>query len=297
MLNSPGKEFRQLVNHENPLQIVGAINAYCGLQAKQVGFKAAYVSGAGVANACYGLPDLGITSLDNVTTEVARIYDATGLPLLVDADTGWGNVFNISRTVKHLIKAGAAAMHIEDQIAFKRCGHRPNKTIVSVNEMVNRITSAVEAKLPVDENFVIMARTDAIASEGVDAAIHRAQQYVAAGADMLFPEAIDSLQTYRKFCSAVSVPVLANLTEFGQTPLLTVDELRQAGVKMALYPLSAFRAMAKAAEATYQTIYHHGTQVSAIKTMQTRSELYEVLDYYSYERALDTLLVPGSDDE
>lgn len=295
MSNTPGKKFRDAIIHENPLQIVGTINAYSALLAKRSGFKAIYISGAGVANASYGVPDLGITSLDNVLTDVSRISDAVDLPILVDVDTGWGSAFNISRTVKQMIKAGAAAIHIEDQVATKRCGHRPNKAIVSATEMSDRIKTAVDART--DNDFIIMARTDAIAQEGLDAAISRAQQYVAAGADMLFPEAILSQHDYATFCKAVSVPVLANLTEFGQTPLLTLTELRSSGVSMALYPLSASRAMAKAAEFVYQTIRKNGSQVDVVSTMQTRADLYDVLNYHAYEQQLDNLFAKESNDE
>ncbi len=278
--------FREAVQQEQPLQVVGAINANHALLAKRAGYKAIYLSGGGVAAGSLGIPDLGITTLDDVLTDVRRITNICDLPLLVDADTGFGpSAFNIARTVKELIKAGASALHIEDQVGAKRCGHRPNKELVSMAEMCDRIKAAVDART--DEDFTIMARTDALANEGIDAALERAQAYVAAGADMIFPEAIADLGTYQKFSSQLSVPILANITEFGKTPLFTVDQLRTVGVGIVLYPLSAFRAMNKAAELVYETIRKSGTQASVINTMQTREELYERIDYYSYESALD----------
>jgi len=278
--------FREAVQQEQPLQVVGAINANHALLAKRAGYKAIYLSGGGVAAGSLGIPDLGITTLDDVLTDVRRITNICDLPLLVDADTGFGpSAFNIARTVKELIKAGASALHIEDQVGAKRCGHRPNKELVSMAEMCDRIKAAVDART--DEDFTIMARTDALANEGIDAALERAQAYVAAGADMIFPEAIADLGTYQKFSSQLSVPILANITEFGKTPLFSVDQLRTVGVGIVLYPLSAFRAMNKAAEIVYETIRKSGTQASVINTMQTREELYERIDYYSYESALD----------
>jgi len=272
---------------EAPLQIPGTINAYAALLAEQAGFRAVYLSGAGVANASLGLPDLGLTSLGDVLEDARRITAATPLPLLVDADTGFGGAFNIARTTRELIRAGAAAMHIEDQEQGKRCGHRPNKTVVTTSEMCDRLKAAVDARS--DESFVIMARTDAFAREGLDEAIERAASYVAAGADMIFAEALSSLDDYRSFCGALEVPVLANMTEFGVTPNLSVEQLAGVGVRIVLYPLSAFRAMSKAASDVYRTILNEGTQLSAVGTMQTREELYAVLDYHAYERKLDSL--------
>ncbi len=278
--------FKQAVAAEKPLQVVGAINANHALLAQRAGYTAIYLSGGGVAAGSLGIPDLGITTLDDVLTDVRRITNVCDLPLLVDADTGFGpSAFNIARTVKELIKAGASALHIEDQVGAKRCGHRPNKELVSQSEMCDRIKAAVDART--DENFTIMARTDALANEGIDVALERAHTYVRAGADMIFPEAITDLETYKKFSSTVSVPILANITEFGKTPLFTVDQLREVGVGIVLYPLSAFRAMNKAAELVYETIRKSGSQSSVIDTMQTREELYERIDYYSYESALD----------
>ncbi|MEI6867889.1 MAG: methylisocitrate lyase [Actinomycetes bacterium] len=278
--------FREAVQLEQPLQVVGTINANHALLAKRAGYKAIYLSGGGVAAGSLGIPDLGITTLDDVLTDVRRITNVCDLPLLVDADTGFGpSAFNIARTVKELIKAGASALHIEDQVGAKRCGHRPNKELVSLAEMCDRIKAAVDART--DENFTIMARTDALANEGIGAALERAQAYIAAGADMIFPEAIADLDTYKNFTSQLSVPILANITEFGKTPLFTVDQLRTVGVGIVLYPLSAFRAMNKAAEMVYETIRQTGTQASVIDTMQTREELYQRIDYYSYESALD----------
>ncbi len=287
-LHSPGQAFRAALSKENPLQIVGTINANHALLAQRAGYQAIYLSGGGVAAGSLGLPDLGISTLDDVLTDIRRITDVCPLPLLVDADIGFGSsAFNVARTVKSMIKAGAAALHIEDQIGAKRCGHRPNKAIVSKEEMVDRIRAAVDART--DPNFVIMARTDALAVEGLEAAIERAQAYVEAGADMLFPEAITELAMYRQFADAVQVPILANITEFGATPLFTTDELRSANVAMALYPLSAFRAMNRAAEKVYNVLRQEGTQKSVIDIMQTRNELYESINYYQFEEKLDAL--------
>ncbi|QMI04251.1 methylisocitrate lyase [Citrobacter sp. RHB25-C09] len=287
-LDSPGLAFRAALSKETPLQIVGTINANHALLAQRAGYQAIYLSGGGVAAGSLGLPDLGISTLDDVLTDIRRITDVCPLPLLVDADIGFGSsAFNVARTVKSMIKAGAAALHIEDQIGAKRCGHRPNKAIVSKEEMVDRIRAAVDART--DPNFVIMARTDALAVEGLDAAIDRAQAYVEAGADMLFPEAITELAMYRQFADAVQVPILANITEFGATPLFTTDELRSASVAMALYPLSAFRAMNRAAEKVYNVLRQEGTQKSVIDIMQTRNELYESINYYQFEEKLDAL--------
>jgi len=286
---SPGARFKAALSEEKPLQIIGTINANHALLAQRAGYRAIYLSGGGVAAGSMGIPDLGITTLEDVLTDVRRITNICDTPLLVDADTGFGaSAFNIARTVKDLIKAGAAAMHIEDQVSAKRCGHRPNKEVVSTSEMVDRIKAAVDART--DDNFSIMARTDAIAIEGVDAAIERAIAYVVAGADYIFPEAIRTLEDYRKFSAAVTKPILANITEFGLTPLFTRDELGTHGVSMILYPLSAFRAMNKAAENIYETIRKEGTQASVIDTMQTREELYERINYYEYEKAFDTFL-------
>ncbi|HGV0303890.1 TPA: methylisocitrate lyase [Citrobacter freundii] len=287
-LHSPGLAFRAALSKENPLQIVGTINANHALLAQRAGYQAIYLSGGGVAAGSLGLPDLGISTLDDVLTDIRRITDVCPLPLLVDADIGFGSsAFNVARTVKSISKAGAAALHIEDQIGAKRCGHRPNKAIVSKEEMVDRIRAAVDART--DPNFIIMARTDALAVEGLEAAIDRAQAYVEAGADMLFPEAITELAMYRQFADAVQVPILANITEFGATPLFTTDELRSANVAMALYPLSAFRAMNRAAEKVYNVLRQEGTQKSVIDIMQTRNELYESINYYQFEEKLDAL--------
>ncbi|MCE9796037.1 methylisocitrate lyase [Citrobacter portucalensis] len=287
-LHSPGLAFRAALTKENPLQIVGTINANHALLAQRAGYQAIYLSGGGVAAGSLGLPDLGISTLDDVLTDIRRITDVCPLPLLVDADIGFGSsAFNVARTVKSISKAGAAALHIEDQIGAKRCGHRPNKAIVSKEEMVDRIRAAVDART--DPNFVIMARTDALAVEGLEAAIDRAQAYVEAGADMLFPEAITELAMYRQFADAVQVPILANITEFGATPLFTTDELRSANVAMALYPLSAFRAMNRAAEKVYNVLRQEGTQKKVIDIMQTRNELYESINYYQFEEKLDAL--------
>lgn len=291
-LHSPGKAFRAALSKETPLQIVGTINANHALLAQRAGYQAIYLSGGGVAAGSLGLPDLGISTLDDVLTDIRRITDVCSLPLLVDADIGFGSsAFNVARTVKSMIKAGAAGLHIEDQVGAKRCGHRPNKAIVSKEEMVDRIRAAVDAKT--DPDFVIMARTDALAVEGLDAAIERAQAYVEAGAEMLFPEAITELAMYRQFADAVQVPILSNITEFGATPLFTTDELRSAHVAMALYPLSAFRAMNRATEHVYNILRQEGTQKSVIDTMQTRNELYESINYYQYEEKLDDLFARG----
>ncbi|WP_263079111.1 methylisocitrate lyase [Endozoicomonas sp. Mp262] len=285
---TPGTRFRKAVSNNKPLQIVGTINAYCAILAERQGHQAIYLSGAGVANASYGLPDLGVTNLNDVLTDVARITSITQLPLLVDVDTGWGGVFNITRTIKEMIRAGAAAIHIEDQVAQKRCGHRPNKAIVDKFEMADRIKAAVDART--DDTFVIMARTDALAAEGIEAAIERAQLCIDAGADMIFPEAVRSLDEYQQFSQALRVPVLANITEFSnQTPLFECHELADAGVDMVLYPLTAFRAMSKAAEQIYHTLAKEGHQKTVLKHMQTREELYECLNYYTYEQKIDEL--------
>ena len=283
---SAGQKFREAVATEHPLQVVGAINANHALLAQRAGYKAIYLSGGGVAAGSLGLPDLGISNLDDVLTDVRRITDVCDLPLLVDVDTGFGaSAFNIARTTKSMIKFGAAAMHIEDQVGAKRCGHRPNKAIVTQQEMVDRIKAAVDART--DENFVIMARTDALAVEGLQAAIDRAGASIEAGADMLFPEAITELAMYKQFANATKVPVLANITEFGSTPLFTTEELASADVSIALYPLSAFRAMNKAAENVYQTLRKEGTQKNVVETMQTRQELYERINYHAFEQYLD----------
>ena len=284
---SQGKNLRKAINEGKPLQIVGAINAYTALLAEKAGHKAIYLSGGGVAASSLGVPDLGITTLQDVLIDVERITNASSLPLLVDADTGWGGAFNISRTIKSLISYGAAGLHIEDQAAQKRCGHRPNKEIVSSEEMVDRIKTAVDAKT--DQDFVIMARTDALANEGLESAIERALAYEESGADALFPEALTELEQYEEFKKHVKIPILANITEFGQTPLFSCEQLNQTGVDMVLYPLSAFRAMSKAAETVYSDINKRGTQEGQLKNMQTRDELYDVLDYHSFENKLDKL--------
>ena len=286
---TPGQKFRKAVEANNPLQVVGTINAYCAMMAEKTGHQAIYLSGGGVANASYGLPDLGMTSMNDVLEDVRRITAASSLPLLVDIDTGWGGAFNIARTIKEMTRAGAAAVHIEDQVAQKRCGHRPNKAIVSKEEMVDRVKAAVDARI--DESFVIMARTDALAVEGMDAAIERACLCVDAGADMIFPEAMQTLDDYRRFVEAVKVPVLANITEFGQTPLFNCQELGDAGIAMVLYPLSAFRAMNKAALNVYQHLLKEGDQTQVVDTMQTRMDLYDFLDYHAYEQTIDRLFV------
>jgi methylisocitrate lyase len=287
---SPGARFRAALAAERPLQIVGAINAYSALLAQRAGFRALYLSGAGVANASHGLPDLGITTLDDVLIDARRITSRVDLPLLVDIDTGWGGAFSIARAVRELMRAGVAAVHLEDQIASKRCGHRPGKQLVEAAEMCDRLRAAVDAKL--DPEFVVMARTDAAATEGLNGAIMRAKAYVAAGADMIFAEALTTLDDYRAFAAGVGVPVLANLTEFGQTPLFTVAELRNCGIAMTLYPLSAFRAMSAAARDVYTTIRTDGTQRADVDRMQSRTELYDVLGYLEYEQKLDALFKP-----
>jgi methylisocitrate lyase len=284
---SAGAKFRKALAENHPLQVVGAINAYSAMLAEDSGHKALYLSGAGVANASYGLPDLGITSLNDVIHDVERICGASELPLLVDIDTGWGGAFNIARSIKAMERAGAAAVHIEDQVSQKRCGHRPNKAIVSQVEMVDRIKAAVDAKS--DSDFVVMARTDALAVEGMESAVERAVACVEAGADAIFPEAILELDQYRQFAEAVKVPVLANITEFGATPLFNCEELAENGVSIVLYPLSAFRAMSKAALDVYQTIAIAGDQKACVEKMQSRTELYEVLGYHVYEQKLDAL--------
>src|SRR6516225_7662257 len=285
--STAGARLRSALEAERPLQIVGTTNAYCARLAESAGFRALYLSGAGVANASFGLPDLGITSLNDVGEDVRRITGACPLPLLVDADTGFGSAFNIARTTRELIRAGAAGMHLEDQVSAKRCGHRPGKALVQTGEMVDRIRAAVDARS--DPAFVIMARTDAHAVEGQAAALERAAAYVAAGADMIFAEALKTLDEYRQFTDALGVPVLANITEFGQTPLFTVTELAAAGVRLVLYPLSAFRAAARAQLTVYGAIRSQGTQKSVLDTMQTRAELYDVLGYHDYEKKLDEL--------
>jgi len=279
---------------EQPLQLPGAINAYAAMQAQRAGFRALYVSGAGVANASYGLPDLGMTSCDNVCEDIRRISGATSLPLLVDADTGWGAVFNVQRTVREFIRAGAAACHIEDQVQAKRCGHRPGKAIVPREDFADRIKAAVDGRT--DPQFVIVARTDALAVEGIDSALERAIAAQDAGADVIFAEACTSVAEYQRFITALRIPVLANLTEFGQTPYFSVDELRAVGVAMIIYPLSAFRAMAKAAENVYTRIRSDGTQLAVVEAMQTRAQLYEVLGYHDYERKLDELFGAAAKD-
>lgn len=284
---SAGARFRAAVAEEQPLQVVGTITAYAARMAKRTGFKAIYLSGGGVAANSLGMPDLGISSMEDVLTDIRRITDVCDLPLLVDVDTGWGGAFNIARTVRSMIKAGAGAMHIEDQVAAKRCGHRPGKAIVAKEEMVDRIKAAVDARH--DPGFVIMARTDAIAVEGIEAAIERAFACVEAGADMIFPEAIYTLEQYRQFKDAVKVPILANITEFGQTPLFTTDELKSAGVDIVLYCCGAYRAMNKAALNFYETVRREGTQKNIIDTLQTRNELYDFLGYHAYEDKLDQL--------
>ena len=291
---SAGAKFRKALTEESPLQVIGTINANHALLAKRAGFKAIYLSGGGVAAGSLGIPDLGITGLEDVLVDVRRITDVCDTPLLVDIDTGFGaSAFNIARSVRSINKAGAAAIHVEDQVGAKRCGHRPNKELVSKAEMVDRIKAAVDAR--VDDSFVIMARTDALAVEGIDAALDRANAYIEAGADALFPEAITDLPTYKKFTDVIKVPVLANITEFGLTPLFTTTELAGVGVGIVLYPLSAFRAMNKAAENVYETVRKDGSQKAVLDTMQTREELYQRINYYEYENALDKLL--GNGDE
>ncbi|MEX2198991.1 MAG: methylisocitrate lyase [Burkholderiales bacterium] len=285
---TPGANFRQALKQERPLQVIGAICAYHARLAQRSGYQALYLSGGGVAAGSLGMPDLGISNLDDVLIDVRRITDVCDLPLLVDCDTGFGaSAFNVGRTVRSLIKAGAAATHIEDQVGAKRCGHRPGKELVSADEMCDRLKAAVDART--DPQFVIMARTDAVAGEGLDAALERAVKYAQAGADMIFAEAVTELAQYRKFVETLKVPVLANITEFGNTPLFTLDELRSAGVAIALYPLSAFRAMNQAALAVYQAVRRDGTQKHVLATMQTRDELYDYLDYHAYEKKLDEL--------
>jgi methylisocitrate lyase len=290
---TPGLLFKKAIEAERPLQVIGAINAYHAKLAEKTGYKAIYLSGGGVAAGSLGVPDLGISTLEDVLIDIRRITDSSSLPLLVDVDTGFGGAFNIARTIRSVEKSGAAAVHIEDQIQAKRCGHRPNKSIVSQNEMVDRIKSAVDAKN--DENFVIMARTDALAVEGLQSAIDRACACVEAGADMIFPEAINDLDTYKKFTKSLDVPVLANITEFGATPLFSLDELNSVGIAIALYPLSAFRAMNKAALNIYKGLREEGTQKNLVEQMQTREELYEFLDYHEYEKKLDQLFKKEKD--
>lgn len=284
---SAGVRFWQALEAEKPLQVVGTINAYSALLAEKAGFRAIYLSGAGVANASFGLPDLAMTTLNDVCEDIRRISYASELPLLVDADTGWGGAFMIGRTVREMIRAGAAACHIEDQVGIKRCGHRPGKALVETAEMVDRIKAAVDGRS--DDKFTIMARTDAHAVEGLEAALDRSSAYVEAGADMIFAEALTTLDEYQKFTAAIDIPVLANLTEFGKTPMFTTEELANAGVSLALYPLSAYRAMAKAAIGVYETLRRDGTQKAVIDSMQTRDELYDVLGYHEYEDKLDQL--------
>ena len=284
---SAGKNFREALSNNSPLKIVGTINAYSALLAEKSGHRAIYLSGGGVAASSLGVPDLGITSLQDVLIDVERITNVTEIPLLVDADTGWGGAFNIARTVRSLTNAGAAGLHIEDQVAQKRCGHRPNKEIVTSKEMIDRLKAAVDAKT--DQNFVVMARTDALANEGLDSAIERAVAYQEAGADALFPEALTKLDEYIAMSKELNIPILANITEFGQTPLFNCQQLKEAGVAMVLYPLSAFRAMSKAAEVVYDEIQKEGSQEKVLDRMQSRDELYEVLDYHSFEKKLDEL--------
>ena len=284
---SPGARFRAALAAEQPLQVMGAITAYAGLMARRTGYKALYLSGGGVAANSLGMPDLGISTMEDVLTDARRIVDATGLPLLVDIDTGWGGAFNIARTIRSFERIGVAAVHMEDQVGQKRCGHRPGKEVVSKDEMVDRVKAAVDART--DADFVIMARTDAAAVEGIDSAIERACAYVEAGADMIFPEAMRTLADYRKFKTAVKVPILANLTEFGSTPFFTTDELREAGVDIALYCCGAYRAMNKAALNFYETVRREGTQKNIFDTLQTREELYDFLGYHAYEDKLDAL--------
>jgi len=287
-----GARFKKALSEESPLQVIGTINANHALLAKRAGYKAIYLSGGGVAAGSLGVPDLGISGLEDVLIDIRRITDVCDLPLMVDVDTGFGaSAFNIARTVKAVIKAGAGALHIEDQVGAKRCGHRPNKELVSKGEMVDRLKAAVDART--DSDFTIMARTDALAVEGLEAAIDRAGACIEAGADALFPEAIRDLETYKKFTDAFDVPILANITEFGMTPLFTVEELKSVGVEIVLYPLSAFRAMNKAAELVYETIRKEGTQKNVVDQMQTRDELYQRINYYDYENALDKFLKDG----
>ena len=287
-MESSGEKFRKLVNENKPLQIVGTVNAYSAIMAEKVGHQSIYLSGGGVAASSLGVPDLGITSLADVLEDAKRITQVTSLPLLVDVDTGWGGAFNIARCVREMINSGVAAIHIEDQVSQKRCGHRPNKAIVSTNEMIDRIKSAVDAKT--DSNFVIMARTDALAIEGMQSAIDKAKAFVEAGADMIFPEALNTIEQYREFSDSLSVPILANITEFGQTPLFDKVQLSEAGVDIILYPLSAFRAMSNAALNVYEHILKDGHQNNVLESMQTREELYDFLNYHQYEMELDELI-------
>lgn len=292
MIHTAGARFRTAIKEESPLQVMGAITAYAGMMAKRTGYKALYLSGGGVAANSLGMPDLGISSMEDVLTDARRIVEATDMPLLVDIDTGWGGAFNIARTIKSCIRTGIAAVHMEDQVGQKRCGHRPGKEVVSLSEMVDRVKAAVDAKT--DSSFVLMARTDAAAVEGVDSAIERACAYVEAGADMIFPEAMRSLDDYRRFKNAVKVPILANLTEFGSTPFFTTDELRDAGVDIALYCCGAYRAMNKAALNFYETVRREGTQKNIVDTLQSRADLYDFLNYHSYEDKLDSLFSKGA---
>ncbi len=294
MTTLPGTLFRTALQDESPLQLVGVTNPYHAVMAKAAGFRSIYLSGSGVATASYGLPDLGMTTLDNVLEDVRRITSVTELPLLVDVDTGWGGAFMIARTMKEMARAGAAGVHIEDQVQAKRCGHRPGKQIVSTTEMCDRVKAATDARGY--DAFVLMARTDAIANEGVDSAIERSVAYVEAGADMIFAEAVSNLEDFQKFKAALSVPILANLTEFGQTPAFTLDELRGVSVDIALYPLTAFRAASRAAEKTFNEIRTKGTQTGVVNDLQTRAELYEYLDYHKYESKLDELFESESND-
>ena len=287
MVSTPGQTFRALVCKEKPLQIAGTVNAYSAMLAQQAGFKAVYLSGAGVANASFGLPDLGMTTLSDVCEDVRRITGAVNLPLLVDADTGFGSVTNVARTIKELSRAGAAGCHLEDQITAKRCGHRPNKVLVSCEDMCEKIKAASDARR--DHSFVIMARTDALAVEGIEAAISRAEHYIADGADMIFAEAVHTLEDFKKFTDNLPVPVLANITEFGKTPYFSVKQLESAGVAIVLYPLSAFRAMSKAALDVYEDIIKNGTQTASVDNMQTRDDLYTTLNYHEFERRIDAL--------
>jgi len=290
-IESAGAKFRQAVKDENPLQVVGAITAYAARMAERTGFKAVYLSGGGVAANSLGMPDLGISTMEDVLTDARRITEVCALPLMVDIDTGWGSAFNIARTIRHFTQAGVAAVHMEDQVSAKRCGHRPGKEVVPLEEMVDRVKAAVDGKT--DANFVIMARTDALASEGINSAIDRACAYVEAGADMIFPEAITKLEQYKQFKVAVKVPILANLTEFGATPLFTLDELRSVNVDIALYCCGAYRAMNAAALNFYQVLRKEGTQKNAVPTMQSRADLYDYLGYHAYEDKLDTLFSQG----
>jgi len=290
---SAGKKFRQALKEESPLQIVGTINAYQALQATRVGYKAIYLSGGGIANASYGLPDLGMTMIEDVCIDIRRVTSICDTPVIVDADTGWGHAFNVARTVKEFIRSGAAGLHIEDQVAAKRCGHRPGKELVSTEEMCDRVRAAVDAKMQLDPDFYIIARTDAHASEGQESAVARAKAYVEAGADAIFAEAVHTLKEYKEFCDQMTVPVLANITEFGATPYFTTTELGSVGIEMVLYPLSAFRAMNKAALNVYQDLREKGTQEGTIDTMQTRMELYDMLGYHDYEDKMDALFNQG----